>query len=100
MSIITVLLPLVSEQSLFDYLKERREKGIIFTEIRQGWWSQFEEYRMELVGREHKHAHLVSDESLEKAAKYIEACQVRLLSEKNKTFRFRYKALEKPRGQT
>ena len=35
MSIITVLLPLTSGKSLFAYLKEKREEGMIFTEIRE-----------------------------------------------------------------
>ena len=104
MSIITVLLPLTSGKSLFAYLKEKREEGMIFTEIRGGWWGHIDidrEYNIELVGREHKRAHLVSDESLEKAAKYMEDCKVKLsTSVKNKALRFRYKALEKSREQT
>ena len=104
MSIITVLLPLTSGKSLFAYLKEKREEGMIFTEIRGGWWGHIDidrEYNIELVGREHKHAHLISDESLEKIAKLMEDCKVKLsISGKNKeTFRFRYKALEKSRGK-
>ena len=104
MSVITVLLPLISDKSLFAYLKEKRKEGKIFTEIRGEWWGHLDidrEYKIELVGREHKRAHLVSDESLEKAAKYIEDCEVKLwASVKNKAFRFHYKALEKSREQT
>lgn len=101
MSIITVLLPLFSDKSTFAYLKEWRDEGKIFTEIQGAWWRQFGEYRIQLVGREDKRAHLVSDESLEKAAKYIEDCESKLHKlAKNKTFRFRYKALEKSREQT
>lgn len=77
---------------------------MIFTEIRGGWWGHIDigrEYKIELVGREHKRAHLVSDESLEKAAKYMKDCEVKLsTSAKNKAFRFRYKDLEKSREQT
>ena len=101
MSIITVLLPVFSDKSLFAYLKEWREEEILITEIQGAWWRQFEEYRIQLVGREDKRAHLVSDKSLEKAAKYIEDCESKLHKlAKNKTFRFHYKALEKSREQT
>ena len=101
MSIITVLLPLFPDKSLFAYLKEWREEEILITEIQGAWWRQFGEYRIQLVGRTDKRAHLVSDESLEKAAKYIEDCKRKLDKlAKNKTFRFHYKALEKSKGQT
>lgn len=102
MSIITVLLPLTSGQSLFAYLKEKRAEGMIFTEIRGGWWGHIgmdRAYNIELVGRKHKHAHFVSDESLEKAAKYMEDCEVQLsTSLKNQAFRCYYKTLEKIGG--
>ena len=101
MSMITVLLPLFSDKSTFTYLKEWREKGILITGIQGEWWRQFEEYRIQLVGRKDKRAHLVSDESLEKAAKYIEECESKLHKlVKNKSYKFRYKALEKSRDQT
>ena len=100
MTYVTVDLP-VWDKSLFDYLKKWREEGKIFTEIRGEWWPQFEEYRIRLVGRKDKRAHLVSDESLEKAAKYMEDCESKLHKlAKNKTFRFHYKALEKSREPT
>lgn len=96
MSVITVLLPLFSDKSLFAYLKEWREKEILITEIQGAWWRQFGEYRIQLIGRKDKRAHLVSDESLEKAAKYIENCESKLDKlAKNKTFRFHYKDLGK-----
>ena len=99
MSIVTVLLPVFPDKSLFAYLKEWREEGMIFTEIQGAWWRQFGEYRIQLVGRKDKRAHLVSDESLEKAAKYMEDCESKLHKlGKNKAFRFRYKDLEKIEG--